>query len=282
MNCSLRSHLPPELTLSVVDIGAAAIDGPAPYAPLVGAQGGHVLGFEPNQQALARLNAQGTPRATWLGDAVGNGTPGVLKLCRIPGMSSLLEPDMDILQHFHGFPQWAEVIERVPMETRALDAVPEAAAMDYLKIDVQGGELGVLKGAVETLKQALVVQLEVQFVPFYKDQPLFGDLDAALREAGFYLHTFMPIHTRILKPLVIQGDPYAGLHQALWSDAVYVRRFTDFPTMKSADLMKIAWLAHDLYQSYDLAAMALKVIDEREGTQRQAAYLTQLTAKKAA
>lgn len=58
-------------------------------------------------------------------------------------------------------------------------AVPRA---DFLKLNIQGGELPVLNGATSALNDALGVQTEVSFVESYVGRPMFSDVDAYLRE----------------------------------------------------------------------------------------------------
>jgi len=99
-----------------------------------------------------------------------------------------------------------------------------------------------------------------------------------LRAAGFWFHKFAPIHSRVFKPLVVNNDIYAGMSQQLWTDAVYVRPFVDFPSLEPSQLLKIAVLAHDLYQSYDLALLALQHLATREGSERHLRYLERLSA----
>ena len=50
--------------------------------------------------------------------------------------------------------------------------------IDVLKLDIQGGELMALKGAIQTLKKgnASLVYLEIMFVPHYENMPLFYEL----------------------------------------------------------------------------------------------------------
>jgi FkbM family methyltransferase len=263
--------------VKVVDVGASPIDGTPIYEPLRASGGADVVGFEPASDQYARLLEMNLPRSTFLPDAIGDGQEGELKICRGPGMTSLLEPNQRVLSHFHWFDTYAEVVERQTLATRRLDDVPETADMDFLKVDVQGGEMAVFEGGLERLSHAVMVHTEVQFVPFYENQPLFADLDQLLRKAGFWFHRFEPIHSRVIKPLVVNNDIYASMSQQLWSDAVYVRPFVDFPSLEVSSLLKIAVLAHDLYGSYDLALLALLKIDEREETQRHARYLERLT-----
>jgi FkbM family methyltransferase len=45
-----------------------------------------------------------------------------------------------------------EIVEQITVETRTLDSVAEHP-IHFIKIDVEGGEMGVLQGAVETIKR---------------------------------------------------------------------------------------------------------------------------------
>ena len=85
------------------------------------------------------------------------------------------------------------VVRERPIETHRLDDVPESANVDYLKIDVQGAELDILHGSTRRLARAVVVHTEVEFAPLYSEQPLFSDVDKALREAGYGLFAFKEI-----------------------------------------------------------------------------------------
>ena len=52
-------------------------------------------------------------------------------------------------------------------------------------MDIQGAELDVLQGGENVLSSVLAMVLEAEFVPLYKGQPLYGDLDAFLRRRDF-------------------------------------------------------------------------------------------------
>lgn len=264
--------------IDVVDVGASPIDGSPPYQPLVEQGKARVIGFEPNLEQYQLLQEQQTPYLTFLPYVIGDGQDGTLNLCSAPGMTSLLEPDQELLGYFHGFSEWGRVIQREPVSTRRLDEVTEIGAIDYLKLDVQGGELAILQGATRRLQEILVIHTEVQFVPFYQNQPLFAELDQALRAAGFYLHCINPQVCRTFKPLVVNNDFYAGLNQLLWGDAVYVKKFTDFGQLSQSQLLKVALITHELYGSYDLCALALEFVDRQEGGDRQVQYIQALSA----
>ncbi|HEX3967766.1 MAG TPA: FkbM family methyltransferase [Edaphobacter sp.] len=61
--------------------------------------------------------------------------------------------------------------------------------IDILKVDVEGAEERVFKGAREMFSRGAIqsVFVEVYFRPVYERMPLFWDLDAQLKRAGFGL-----------------------------------------------------------------------------------------------
>lgn len=61
---------------------------------------------------------------------------------------------------------------------------------DLVKLDVQGYELEILKGAPSALAHARAVITEVSFQEIYAHQPLFGVVAHFLEDAGFHLHAF--------------------------------------------------------------------------------------------
>ena len=54
-----------------------------------------------------------------------------------------------------------------------------------IKIDVQGYELPVIEGGIETIKNADMIILETSFVKLYEGAPLFGDIYKKLTDLGF-------------------------------------------------------------------------------------------------
>jgi FkbM family methyltransferase len=275
---SLRSLFADIPKIVVVDVGASDIDGPPPYQRLLDdGSANRVVGFEPHPIAFKRLQAAPPPQV-FLPYALGDGKEAVLNVCRAAGLSSLLEPNFELLKFFHGLEEWAQIIERVPVSTRRLDDVREiGGAIDYLKLDVQGSELTILRNAPRTLTRTLLIHLEMPFLPLYRGQPLFADLDLFLRSAGFYPHLFYKLSTRTLKPIVVNKDIRQGIHQVFEADVVYVRRFDEFDKLEVDELLKIALMAHDLWESLDLAALALGAADKKTGLSRQRIYVDALS-----
>jgi FkbM family methyltransferase len=249
--------------ISIVDIGANPIGGPPPYKSLLARGIGRLTGFEPQADALARLLERSGPHETYLPYAVGDGREHQLRLCRASGMASLLEPDPASLALFHGFPEWGQVIRTQPIATHRLDEIHEVEKIDYLKIDVQGSELSIFEGGRGKLGAAVAIHTEVSFVPLYHDQPVFGDIDRALRSLGFIPHSFAGINRRAIAPVLIDNDPYRGINQLLEADIVYMRDFRHPERMSDEQLKFMAAIAHCCYGSIDLAIHCLLQLARR-------------------
>jgi FkbM family methyltransferase len=252
--------------IRIVDIGANPIEGPAPYQPLLDRGLARVVGFDPHPAAVLRLNDRKGPWETYLPLAIGDGTERALYVCAAEGMTSLFEPNPEILNLFYGFPEWGTVKEVQTVKTVRLDDVPEIGEVDYLKLDIQGGELLVLENATRCLSSCLVIQLEVEFLPLYKGQPLFSEVEQFLRAQGFTIHKFWPLKSRALKPLVVGDNIRTNYGQLFWADAVFVRDLTRLHRLASAQLKTLATIAEDVYASHDLALRVTTLLDERHGT----------------
>lgn len=274
---SLTKILGTDVTIDVVDIGANPIDSNPPYQGLLRAGLARVTGFEPNPEALATLLANKGDHETYLPDAIGDGDTHEFKICRTPGMSSLLEPNQELYQYLNQFPDWGAVVRRERIKTVRLDDVTEITNLDYLKIDIQGGELCVFENAPERLSECVAIHTEVEFLPMYVDQPLFSEVEIFLRGAGFLFHKFDPLTSRVLEPLASKTGTYEGLSQIFWADAVFIRDFTRFSELAPDKLMRLATILHDVYQSFDLVMRALIAFDDLTGSTFVDSYTDAMT-----
>lgn len=263
---SFLESLPSYSTIDVVDIGANPIDGTPPYVPLLKSGLAKLVGFEPNPAALAALNQKKSSDEVYLPYAVADGRKHIFRECQAAGMSSLLMPNAHALQFFHGFPEWGKVIGQVEMQTQRLDDLHEVPRLDYLKIDIQGGELCVFQHGQNKLKDCLVIHTEVEFLPLYENQPLFSEVELFLRKLGFVFHRFAPLVSRVVKPMLVNNDPYAGLSQQVWADAVFIKDFMRLQELSNDALLKYAVILYEIYRSFDVALAALAEYDQRNGT----------------
>jgi FkbM family methyltransferase len=92
----------------------------------------------------------------------------------------------------------SSVLERIDLSVRETITVPVSTlddqcrtfaldSVDLLKLDVQGAELMVLRGAEETLRRTRFVLSEVSFRPYYVGGATFEQIFSHMREKGFRL-----------------------------------------------------------------------------------------------
>jgi len=278
----LTAMLAPERPTAIVDVGANPIDGDPPYKAMLAAGLCKVVGFEPQAGALARLNQAKGPHELYLPYALADGTERTLHVCELEGMTSLLVPDPAHLALFNLFPIWGKVKDRIPVATRKLDDIAEIAQMDFLKMDVQGTENEVLAHGRVKLRDTVVIQTEVSFVPLYQGQPCFGEIDLNLRELGFLPHSVTGTKIWPLAPMVVGNEPNRGIRQLLETDMVYVRDFSRPENMNTEQWKHLALIAHHCYGSYDLALKAIVNLMELGAVAPDASkrYLASLPARK--
>ncbi|WP_215323926.1 FkbM family methyltransferase [Polynucleobacter sp. MWH-Braz-FAM2G] len=148
-----------------------------------------VMGFEPDQRAFAGLikNEQMVWINAALADYEGDAT---LLVTRHQTNTSLLKPNRLVIDSIYQNPSDFDVVKEVTVPCTTLDkaSLQSGLAPTAIKIDTQGTELSILKGALNCLKNSLlVIELEVEFVELYQHQPLFGEIDSFLRDQGFVL-----------------------------------------------------------------------------------------------
>src|SRR5262249_30005147 len=199
-----------------------------------------IVGFEPDPVECKRLREHYHDRP-WvrivphaLGAAAGEAP---LYITRDPAGSAVYRPIDDAVdRHPRLEPQ--RMARSEPIELIAMDdwcAENAIDRVDLFKLDTQGSELDVLRGAERTLASVSVVQTEVEFNPMYEGQPLFGDVDRFLRERGFVLWNLATLSNhRVLgaraglRPASQTFDFEASRYtrrsgQLFWADAVFVR-----------------------------------------------------------
>ena len=243
-------------------------EGAAPrYQRLLDAGNATVSCFEPQAAQRARLGDAAHLRV--FPNVLGDGGPATLHVTRYPGCTSLFEPDPAVIDLFTAMSTQApdgnfHVLRTEPVATTRLDEIEACPSADYVKIDVQGAELLVLRNGARKIAQAVVIECEVEFVPLYRGQPLFGEVQQFLSSQGMQFHKFLDIAGRTFRPVQL-GNPATAISQGLWADAIFVRDFTHLERYADEQLLKAAMVLHEVYVSYDLVMFLLAEHDRRTG-----------------
>ncbi|MCY1669395.1 FkbM family methyltransferase [Rhizobium sp. SL86] len=234
----------------IVDVGAQTLGaGSHAYNALMEFCPVEVIGFDPLQERLEeRLESEGRDNITLLPYALGDGLTHTLYVNNVDATSSLYPL---FKEGNDRFPLLAplETVRTETVDTRRLDAVISHQQVDFLKLDVQGGELLVLQHATEVLKKTAVVQCEVEFTPIYRGQPLFGEIATFLAQHGFYFLDF-----NFLGHYAHRNDSgFSNNDRLMWADAVFLRE-SDDSDMRAAQ----ALCATLIYNKLSLAAYLLR------------------------
>ncbi len=260
---ALAALLSPERLTEIVDIGANPLSRPD-YQPLVDAELARVMGFEPNPEAFAALKPRESTFEWHLPYAVGDGGQHELKLTKQSGFTSLFEPRAATLAYLGRWKHTAAVVERMALETKRLDDLGDITQMDFLKIDIQGGELAVFQNGRAKLASAVAVMTEVAFIPLYEGQPLMDAQMAELRAQGFILHRFVFTKTvPLASPFDTPEDKKRAGSQLVDGDAIFIRDLSAPETIADEALVHLALLAEGCFNSPDLALRCLTILMRR-------------------
>jgi FkbM family methyltransferase len=135
-----------------------------------------------------------------------NGTE-TLNVCHDQFTSSLYPPNPRYAEYYGFFEdkdyvlaQAMRVCETRSVSVATLDALclgdGAVPAPDFLSIDTQGAEYDILRGGQKVVSgNVLAVYCEVEFVPLYQGQKLFGDVTALLEEYGLGFAAFTRIES---------------------------------------------------------------------------------------
>jgi FkbM family methyltransferase len=185
-----------------------------------------VLGFEPEQREFEKL-AQGTTaddNSTRILNVALHSVQGPLEfhVARDRGLSSIFEPNRAFLDAFPDAARF-DTTDTLQVPADTLDNILRLhgiADPDFIKVDTQGSELFVLRGASDALASSMVgVEVEVEFTPIYSGQPLFADVDSFMRGLGYLLFDLRPCYWKRAAGRAI-GGPRG---QIIWADALYLK-----------------------------------------------------------
>ena len=264
----------------ILDVGASTHGlHTEPYATLMQIELAQVTGFEPNPLECQKLNDmyQDSKAYRYYPEFVGLGGAATFYETNWFMTSSLYKPNASVLSRFHELENVVQLVAQHAVNTVSIADLPDLPELDMIKIDVQGAELDVFKGAGQRLDDVLVIWTEVEFLPLYENQPLFSDVDQYLRQRGFMFHTFDGIAVRGHRSYAQQATSAKGMRQVLWSDAVFIRDLAHIGALPTSKLKKFAAIMDAVVHSFDVCHLILEIIDQRENSDLARQYLAHKT-----
>lgn len=259
----LAETLAPERALRIADVGANPINRPD-YADLLELGGCELWGFEPEPKAFAELQANPRPGAHYLNVAVGRPGPARFHLHPQNGLGSLYPIRAESVAYL-GHPGWYRGdADSVEITLQSLDEMEELPPPDMLKIDIQGGELDVIRTGRAKLAQAVCIVPEVRFYRIYEGEPLWGPLDCELHDQGFRLHRIV-----FSKSVMVANSQQRRLkgkamrNQLMDGDAIYIRDPETIAHWSATQVKHLALVSATVFDSFDLTVFCLDELVRR-------------------
>ena len=173
-----------------------------------------------------------------------------LYLCETPTNSSTYHPNQNFNILFSDDSR-SKVVKTLQLPSTTLDQLNVKSA-DFIKLDIQGGELNALTGGKNLLKNILGLEIEIEFQEIYTKQPLFNEVTSFMKENQFEFIDF---------PRLVRWDRdnvYSTVGQCVWGDALYMRTPEYvINNIKDIDTVKRYLAICLLYHRYDL----IKVVE---------------------
>lgn len=252
-------------TLNVIDIGAY---GGAHRRWNIGGSNVIMHCFEPDPAECDRLQnspiSPDLPKRQFYPYAIGtsNGQQDFYNTLS-PRCSSLREPD-EKLWEIYAAPnslrnKRATVQSIRQVSTITMDKFCDINAFvpDFIKLDTQGSEYELLlEGGSQSLVSALGLEIEVEFVPLYKEQKLFSEIEIMLREKGYDVVGLLRNHWKMNDSVDCRSQLKGG--RLTYADALFLRR--DLFTEATAPLLALkASFIMIAYGLWDVAWRILKI-----------------------
>lgn len=248
----LQKLLKKGFQMDCLDIGArwGFTEDLMPIASVVNA-----IGFEPDKKECDVLN-KNAKNYSWksmryIPVALGTKEKATLNLYKQRGCSSLLEADEKLAKLFSRSDYY---IHEGQVQVPCMSLDEAAKKYDFegascMKIDIQGAEMDVFMSGKKLLSESMMgIRIEVSFIPLYKNQPLFSNIDLYLRELGFNLMGFIEQQhwrrtTKVKYPWPSKGKNPISRGQLVHGDALYLRAPENLPNETEAEKKKILELA---------------------------------------
>ncbi len=251
--------------LTCLDVGARGgfLDDLSIISPLVDA-----IGFEPDKEECDKLNAS-VNNLHWrslryIPTALGTGIFSSLSLYRKRGCSSLIEADQDLGKKYSRGDYYI-LDDKIDIPIMPMDEASQKYKFEdasYMKIDIQGAEMDVFDSGKKLMAESMLgIRTEVSFIPLYKNQPLFVEIDTYLRSLNFALMGFIEQHhwrrsTKIKYPRPSKGKYPFSKGQLVHGDALYLRVPENMPNETEKEKNKLMELA--------IISLALGYIDHAQ------------------
>lgn len=240
-------------SLTLLDLGSAGDIEPR-WVPI--AEELNYIGVEPDERSSRLLSNSHNCKNYRIVNSViwSEKTKVSFNLCRKPQVSSVFKPNIEFLERFPEAKRF-EIVNTNSLESSTLDAELGEIQFDFVKLDIQGGELSALKGMQNHLSSCLGLEIEVEFSSLYKKQPLFGEVYNYLIHFGFEFIDF----TNLCR---WERNAHNSYGQCIFGDGLWMRSPEDVAKNYSNKFLEYILIC-SLYGRYDLVSKIIEIINPK-------------------
>jgi FkbM family methyltransferase len=254
-----------QATIALLDVGASGGVIPRWYPHR---QDVAFTGIEPDQRSIPDLinspdakvfkSYEIIPAGAW-----SRSGPVGISFTRKPMCSSHFTPNFPFLSRFPGAARF-DVVGSSEIECQTVDDLLARTGkqVDFIKLDLEGGELAVLEGAVRTLETCIGLHVEVCFQALREQQPLFGDIARFLHQRGLEFIDFVSLFRW-------ERDSFDGLGQAVFGDALFLRGPESLMSMSEGKFItarraRVYLAILTIYERFDLASKFIELLQGKD------------------
>ncbi|MGJ0507078.1 MAG: FkbM family methyltransferase [Methylocystis sp.] len=222
------------IVLTIIDVGAQKLNWEDHiYDPICTPRIKHrIIGFEALEERAFERSDLGEKDVTIHPVAVGDGLEHTLYVNNDDATSSLFPLNEELCNDFEHLCTLKTVATKKITTSRLDDLIPDCV-VDFLKLDIQGGELLALESGRNVLERTAVVHCEVEFDQIYRGQPLFSDISTFMHASGFYLVDLIIPHRYSYE----NADQTKSPDRLLWAEAVFFKKTSVARLLRSQALI---------------------------------------------
>jgi FkbM family methyltransferase len=199
-----------------------------------------------------------------------------ISFTRKPMCSSHFAPNISFLSQFQEVERF-DIVGSTEVECRTVDDLLSGTgkSVDFIKLDLEGGELAVLEGATKSIEACMGFHVEVCFQSIRESQPLFGDIKNFLQLRGIEFVDFVAL-------IRWERKSFRGLGQAIFGDALFLRAPENIVAMKGGNVLSarrarayVAILV--IYERFDLAIRFIDLLRKSDAILSQSEIMRLMT-----